>query len=197
MQLIKVSKNELGQQTVSARDLWKFLNVNYDFSTWIKRRIEKYDFIENEDFIIVSLIPQKCGIKRGGDRKSIDYILSIDTAKELAMIENNSTGRAARRYFIQCEKRYRKLIDEKHSKEIQKLQENDRAEFYLKKIKALETNYEEVQKLVKELCEESEILKEALQKFNSRCTWLSLLAGQGKRLIKESHTKEERFKIVG
>lgn len=197
MQLIKVSKNELGQQTVSARDLWKFLNVNYDFSTWIKRRIEKYDFIENEDFIIVSLIPQKCGIKRGGDRKSIDYILSIDTAKELAMIENNSTGRAARRYFIQCEKRYRKLIDEKHSKEIQKLQENDRAEFYLKKIKALETNYEEVQKLVKELCEESEILKETLQKFNSRCTWLSLLAGQGKRLIKESHTKEERFKIVG
>ncbi len=197
MQLIKVSKNELGQQTVSARDLWKFLNVNYDFSTWIKRRIEKYDFIENEDFIIVSLIPQKCGIKRGGDRKSIDYILSIDTAKELAMIENNSTGRAARRYFIQYEKRYRKLIDEKHSKEIQKLQENDRAEFYLKKIKALETNYEEVQKLVKELCEESEILKETLQKFNSRCTWLSLLAGQGKRLIKESHTKEERFKIVG
>lgn len=197
MQLIKVSKNELGQQTVSARDLWKFLNVNYDFSTWIKRRIEKYDFIENEDFIIVSLIPQKCGIKRGGDRKSIDYILSIDTAKELAMIENNSTGRAARRYFIQCEKRYRKLIDEKHSKEIQKLQENDIAEFYLKKIKALETNYEEVQKLVKELCEESEILKETLQKFNSRCTWLSLLAGQGKRLIKESHTKEERFKIVG
>ena len=197
MQLIKVSKNELGQQTVSARDLWKFLNVNYDFSTWIKRRIEKYDFIENEDFIIVSLIPQKCGIKRGGDRKSIDYILSIDTAKELAMIENNSTGRAARRYFIQCEKRYRKIIDEKHSKEIQKLQENDRAEFYLKKIKALETNYEEVQKLVKELCEESEILKETLQKFNSRCTWLSLLAGQGKRLIKESHTKEERFKIVG
>lgn len=197
MQLIKVSKNELGQQTVSARDLWKFLNVNYDFSTWIKRRIEKYDFIENEDFIIVSLIPQKCGIKRGGDRKSIDYILSIDTAKELAMIENNSTGRAARRYFIQCEKRYRKLIDEKYSKEIQKLQENDRAEFYLKKIKALETNYEEVQKLVKELCEESEILKETLQKFNSRCTWLSLLAGQGKRLIKESHTKEERFKIVG
>ena len=197
MQLIKVSKNELGQQTVSARDLWKFLNVNYDFSTWIKRRIEKYDFIENEDFIIVSLIPQKCGIKRGGDRKSIDYILSIDTAKELAMIENNSTGRAARRYFIQCEKRYRKLIDEKHSKEIQKLQENDRAEFYLKKIKALETNYKEVQKLVKELCEESEILKETLQKFNSRCTWLSLLAGQGKRLIKESHPKEERFKIVG
>lgn len=203
MQLIKVSKNEQGQQVVSARDLWKFLDVNYDFSTWIKRRIEKYDFIENEDFIRVSFAPQICGAKgRGsiGGYNKLDYILSLDMAKELAMIENNSTGRAARRYFIQCEKRYRKLIDEKHSKEIQKLQENDRAEFYLKKIKALETNYEEVQKLVKELYEESEVLKETLQKFNSRCTWLSLLAGQGKRLIKESQAEERRLnyiKVVG
>ncbi|WP_294707272.1 antA/AntB antirepressor family protein [uncultured Fusobacterium sp.] len=41
MQLIKVRKTKEGQQVVSARDLWKFLDVNYDFSTWIKRRIEK------------------------------------------------------------------------------------------------------------------------------------------------------------
>ena len=194
MQLIKVSKNEQGQQIVSARDLWKFLDVNYDFSTWIKRRIEKYDFIENEDFIMVRGFPQNCG-KLGG-RPREDYILSLDMAKELAMIENNSTGRAARRYFIQCEKRYRKLIDEKHSKEIQALQENDSSEFYLKKIKALEANYEEVQMLIKELYEESEVLKSTMQKFNSRCTWLSLLAGQGKRLIKESQAEERRLKYI-
>ena len=145
---------------------------------------------------MVRLIPQNCGIKKGGDRNSIDYILSMDMAKELAMIENNSTGRAARRYFIQCEKRYRKLIDEKHSKEIQALQENDSSEFYLKKIKALEANYEEVQMLIKELYEDSEVLKSTMQKFNSRCTWLSLLAGQGKRLIKESQAEERRLKYI-
>lgn len=194
MQLIKVSKNEQGQQVVSARDLWKFLDVNYDFSTWIKRRIEKYDFIENVDFTLVRGFPQNCG-KLGGRPKE-DYILSMDMAKELAMIENNSPGRAARRYFIQCEKRYRKLIDEKHSKEIQVLQENDSSEFYLKKIKALEANYEEVQMLIKELYEESEVLKSTMQKFNSRCTWLSLLAGQGKRLIKESQAEERRLKYI-
>lgn len=194
MQLIKVSKNEQGQQIVSARDLWKFLDVNYDFSTWIKRRIEKYDFIENVDFTLVRGFPQNCG-KLGGRPKE-DYILSMDMAKELAMIENNSTGRAARRYFIQCEKRYRKLIDEKHSEEIQALQENDSSEFYLKKIKALEANYEEVQMLIKELYEESEVLKSTMQKFNSRCTWLSLLAGQGKRLIKESQAEERRLKYI-
>ena len=46
MELIKVNKNEQGQQTVSARDLWKFLNVKYDFSTWIKRRVEKYSLLK-------------------------------------------------------------------------------------------------------------------------------------------------------
>lgn len=194
MQLIKVSKNEQGQQSVSARDLWKFLDVNYDFSTWIKRRIEKYDFIENVDFTLVRGFPQNCG-KLGGRPKE-DYILSMDMAKELAMIENNSTGRAARRYFIQCEKRYRKLIEEKHSKEIQALQENDSSEFYLKKIKALEANYKEVQMLIKELYEDSEVLKSTMQKFNSRCTWLSLLAGQGERLIKESQAEERRLKYI-
>lgn len=96
--------NITGERNVSARDLWEFLEVRYDFSTWIKRRIEKYDFVENVDFTMVSLIPQNCGIKRGGDRKSFDYILTLDMAKELCMIENNAKGREARRYFIACEK---------------------------------------------------------------------------------------------
>lgn len=200
MQLIKVRKTKEGQQVVSARELWQFLNVGRHFNSWIKGRIEKYDFIENEDFIIVSLITQNGVIKKGGDRKSLDYILSLDMAKELAMIENNPAGRAVRRYFIQCEKKYRKLLDEKHSKEIQALQENDSSEFYLKKIEALEINYQEVQKFIKELYEESELLKVTMQKFNSRCTWLSLLAGQGERLIRESKVEKKKLnqlKIVG
>lgn len=200
MQLIKVRKTKEGQQVVSARELWQFLNVGRHFNSWIKGRIEKYDFIENEDFIIVSLITQNGVIKKGGDRKSLDYILTLDMAKELAMIENNPAGRAVRRYFIQCEKKYRKLLDEKHSKEIQALQENDSSEFYLKKIEALETNYQEVQKFIKELYEESELLKVTMQKFNSRCTWLSLLAGQGERLIRESKVEKKKLnqlKITG
>jgi phage anti-repressor protein len=200
MQLIKVRKTKEGQQVVSARELWQFLNVGRHFNSWIKGRIEKYDFIENEDFIIVSLITQNGVIKKGGDRKSLDYILSLDMAKELAMIENNPAGRAVRRYFIQCEKKYRKFLDEKHSKEIQSLQENDSSEFYLKKIEALENNYKEVQKFIEELYEESELLKVTMQKFNSRCTWLSLLAGQGERLIRESKAEKKKLnqlKITG
>jgi len=42
--------------------------------------------------------------RRGGDRRSQDYWLSMDMAKELAMLERNEAGRAARKYFIQCER---------------------------------------------------------------------------------------------
>lgn len=121
MQLLKITKNKQGEQLINARELWRFLDVNYDFSTWIKRRIEKYDFIENEDFILVRSFPQNCG-KLGGRPKD-EYIISMDMAKELAMIENNANGRLARRYFIQCEKKYRKLLEEKQQKELKLLQE--------------------------------------------------------------------------
>ena len=43
-------------ETVSARELHSFLESKQDFSTWIKNRIERYDFVENQDFITA---PQK------------------------------------------------------------------------------------------------------------------------------------------
>jgi anti-repressor protein len=48
-ELIKVVEQN-GEQTVNARDLHEALAVKRDFSTWIKDRIEKYGFVEGEDF---------------------------------------------------------------------------------------------------------------------------------------------------
>jgi len=36
-----------------------------------------------------------------------EYLLSIDMAKELSMLERNEKGKQARIYFIECEKRLR------------------------------------------------------------------------------------------
>lgn len=94
---------DTGEQVVDARELCGFLDVGRDFTSWIKGRIEKYSFIENEDFIIT--------LTKTGERQNVtrhDYILKLDMAKELAMVENNDQGRKARRYFIEVEKRFRK-----------------------------------------------------------------------------------------
>ncbi len=101
------------QLAINARDLHKFLNVGRRFATWIQERIEKYQFVENQDFILVS---QNGEIKgKGGDRRSIEYHLTLDTAKELAMVENNDEGRKVRRYFINCEKMLHKSDSEQRT----------------------------------------------------------------------------------
>lgn len=90
-------------QTVNARELHVFLEVGKDFSTWIKDRIEKYGFVENVDYAKID--SPKSGNQKGGDRRSVEYHISLSMAKELAMVERNEKGKQARLYFIECEKR--------------------------------------------------------------------------------------------
>ena len=104
-ELIKI-KNDNGKQLVSARELHEFLEVGRDFTTWIKGRISKYEFAENEDFTVVESFHQNGG--KGG-RPEKDYIITIDMAKELSMVENNDKGKQARKYFIQCEKKLKEV----------------------------------------------------------------------------------------
>lgn len=88
---------------VDARDLHAELEVGKDFSTWISERCAQYGFVENQDFVI---IPQKRGkVGRGRPRK--EYAVTLDMAKELAMVERNERGQMVRRYFIECERKLR------------------------------------------------------------------------------------------
>ena len=89
-------------QTCNARELHSFLDVGKDFSTWIKDRIKKYDFIEGVDFAKID--SPVSGKQRGGDRRSIEYYISLSMAKELSMVERNAKGKEARLYFIECER---------------------------------------------------------------------------------------------
>ena len=87
---------------VNARELWAKLEVKTDFSDWIKGRIDKYEFLQDVDFISLK---NKVNDYNGLEVvKSIDYFISLDMAKELSMVENNDQGKSARRYFIECEK---------------------------------------------------------------------------------------------
>lgn len=107
-QLIPTITGELAgeiQPLVNARDLHAVMEVGKDFSNWIKERIEKYGFTEGEDYS-----PVLANRSYGFGKPKTEYHLSLDMAKELAIVEGNDKGRQARRYFIQMEKVARQEI---------------------------------------------------------------------------------------
>ena len=87
-----------GQSTplCNARDLHAALGVGTKFEDWLPRRIAEYGFTEGEDFLSI--------LRKTRGRPATDYHLTLDTAKELAIVENNEVGRRIRRYLIALEK---------------------------------------------------------------------------------------------
>jgi anti-repressor protein len=102
-ELIKIEKREIGKNKVNAvdgKELHKFIGSKQQFGNWITKRISKYGFSQDVDFVSFNKLIK--AESHGGMSK--EYYLSVDMAKELAMVENNGKGREARRYFIECEK---------------------------------------------------------------------------------------------
>ncbi|EEP9807343.1 antA/AntB antirepressor family protein [Salmonella enterica] len=95
-----------GRETgvVSARALHSALGIGRDFTNWIKGRIDQYGFIAGTDYVRVENLstPKRASAKT---RQQIehDYLLSLNMAKQLPMVERGDQGRAVRRYFIKCE----------------------------------------------------------------------------------------------
>jgi anti-repressor protein len=111
MQLITLHTRSINEQTldtVNARDLHAFLEVGRDFNTWINARIKRYGFEEGVDYTVISQSPKRGSGNRGVTK---EYFITLDMAKELAMVELNDKGKQARRYFIDCEKQ---LLEQKH-----------------------------------------------------------------------------------
>ncbi|MBD2809926.1 antA/AntB antirepressor family protein [Xenorhabdus sp. Vera] len=102
---------------VSAKALHGALGVGRNFSTWIDGRVTEYGFIKNIDFLVFdspilgnqSTEKKQWKSKRGGDRRSKDYFLSLNMGKELGMVERTEQGRLIRQYFIKCEEALHKV----------------------------------------------------------------------------------------
>ena len=99
--LIKINSNN----TVSGRELHKFLEIGTRFDKWFIRMCE-YGFNENDDFIRVA---QKCPTL-GGTQTIIDYAITLDMAKEISMLQRTEKGKQARQYFINCEKKLKEVV---------------------------------------------------------------------------------------
>lgn len=102
--LVPVYETEKGIKIVYGKDLHKSLEVKTDFSTWVKRRLTECDAEEKEDFDLLPKIEEQIS----GGKHTIDYIIKLDTAKEMAMLERNEKGKQVRKYFIAVEKKYKR-----------------------------------------------------------------------------------------
>ena len=103
-EIVPVYETEKGIKVVNGRELHEVLESKQDFSTWVKRRLAECDAEENEDFeLLHNSVEQVSGTKY-----RIDYIIKLDTAKEMAMLERNDKGKQVRKYFIAVEKKYKK-----------------------------------------------------------------------------------------
>jgi anti-repressor protein len=101
MELIKVTTTEKSN-TVSARELYEFLEVKTQFTKWCERMFE-YGFEENKDYLLVSQKRLTNNPKNPFATES-DYALTLDTAKEISMLQRSEKGKQARQYFLECEK---------------------------------------------------------------------------------------------
>lgn len=100
--IIPVAENLIGAApvpTFNGRDLHTDLAVKKDFSDWIKVQIKRAMLVENVDFITV---PQKGD---GGKFAPIEYHLTIEAGKHIAMLSGTARGKVVRDYFLDCEKK--------------------------------------------------------------------------------------------
>lgn len=86
--------------TLSARELHKELNVTDRFTRWFERMGE-YGFEENIDFTSVK---SSTLVNNGATRELQDYQITLDMAKEIAMLQRNEKGKEIRRKLIELEK---------------------------------------------------------------------------------------------
>lgn len=103
--LLPILQSQDNSSTVNARDLHKQLKSGRQFTDWIQNRIKSYQLIENVDYTTIS---RKYEIDGFTESKDIfDYILTLDCAKQLAMVERTDIGTLVRRYFIIIEKAFK------------------------------------------------------------------------------------------
>jgi phage anti-repressor protein len=96
-ELIKVNYND---KTVLARDVYEYIYRGQEkkqvFTHWFNRTVKKYGFVEAKDFMPV-------WTESTGGRPSVDYVVSFDMGKELAMVAPTEQGKKTREYFLKCE----------------------------------------------------------------------------------------------
>lgn len=183
MELIKITKNEKGEQLVSARELHKFLEVKSRFNDWFKNRVRTYELLDGIDFLTVTK-----NLVTGGKEK--DGILKMEVAKELSMVENNEKGREARRYFILAEKKLKQLPQLSEMEMISKIAAN-----YVKQDKRIEVLEFKVKNKITLNSGQQSKIKQAVNKKVMERWELNLNINIGTYLISTAEDRKLKSKL--
>ena len=97
--------NDNNEIKVDGRQLHMFLDVRTPYHKWLPRMCE-YGFEDGKDFNTDKNVRVELEGKREVTREIVNHMLTLDMAKEIAMLQRNEKGKQARRYFIQIEKEY-------------------------------------------------------------------------------------------
>lgn len=85
--------------TLSARELHKFLEVTERFGNWFER-MNQYGFQENVDYLGRKVFNTQA------HQELQDYEITLDMAKEIAMIQRSEKGKQIRQYFLELERKW-------------------------------------------------------------------------------------------
>lgn len=109
-ELMILKNDKLNNRVVNARDLHTELKSKREFANWMRAKvIENPAFIEDIDYSLYDNSVLNSNINtseqtEGRGRKRIEYVLTLDTAKNVALMEHTEVGNRVRRHFIDCEK---------------------------------------------------------------------------------------------
>lgn len=102
-EMFNIQEKENGEIAISGRELHAALEVKTEYKDWFPRMTE-YGLVEGVDFNPLKIEQVQLEGKRYVKRNITDHALTLDTAKEIAMIQRSEPGKRARQYFIQVEK---------------------------------------------------------------------------------------------
>ncbi|ASN69426.1 hypothetical protein 7F15_32 [uncultured Caudovirales phage] len=104
--LFNFKRNDDGSVAVSGRELHKGLEIETPYKQWMNRMIN-YGFEENIDYIIQSEKVHTQKSLRAYEQS--DHIMTLDMAKEIAMIQRSDIGKKIRGYFIKVERQHNEI----------------------------------------------------------------------------------------
>lgn len=88
--------------TLSARELHEFLEIKTKYKDWFPRMCT-YGFDENVDYRAMA---QKRATAQGNETTYVDHEITLDMAKEIAMIQRSEKGKEVRQYFLELERKW-------------------------------------------------------------------------------------------